>query len=445
MTASRMIGVKPESEDTLAAIATFERGRDPALLARKYAAMRQSPFAFMRGTCHLFYATLASAPEFSSASMLDGAPRTWLSGDLHVENFGTYKGDNRLTYFDITDFDESALGPVILDIARLLSSILAGGSEWGLNADDALALARKAQVAYATELASGKASWIERENARGVLKRLFAQVAGRSRTELLDRFTVRKAKHRRLVIDDKHALSIPEEQRTNVERMIAAVGVAARDEAYFAPIDVAQRVSGIGSLGTPRFIALVEGRGSPDRNVLLTIKAARRSSLAQMPRLVAGVQPEWPSEAARIANVQRHCSAVPPAFLRTLEWNSDSYVVRELQPEDDRVRLRDWEKHPKKLGDAIITMAAVSAWMHLRGAAWRGSASVDELVSFAHDDQWAPVLMRCSQDASTRTEHQFQQFARAYDNRELDASADGTTDRITGGATTTTTTMPPSP
>ncbi|MGI8547928.1 MAG: DUF2252 domain-containing protein [Gemmatimonadaceae bacterium] len=425
MPASSSIEINPESEDTIATITTFERGRDPALLARKYAAMRQSPFAFMRGACHLFYATLSSAPEFSPNFSLGGAPRTWLSGDLHVENFGTYKGDNRLTYFDVTDFDESVLGPVALDVIRLVSSILVGASEWGLNADDARTLAHKAQLAYAAELATGKTSWIERENARGVVKRLFAQVAGRSRTELLDRFTVRKAKHRRLVIDDKHTLAITEEQRSNVERMVAAVGVAAHDEAYFAPIDVAQRVSGIGSLGTPRFIALVEGRGSPDRNVLLTVKSARRSSLAQLPRLVPGVQPEWPSEAGRIDSVQRHCSAVPPAFLRTLEWNDDSYVLRELQPEDDRVRLRDWEKHPKKLSDAIITMAAVSAWMHLRGAAWRGSASVDELVAFAHDDRWAPDLMRCAGDASVRTENQFRQFARAYDTGGMDAPTGG--------------------
>lgn len=431
-----MTGIKLQPEDILASIAKAERGRDPALMTRKYAAMRQSQFAFMRGTCHLFYAMLGSAPEISPDFSLDGAPRTWLSGDLHVENFGTYKGDNRLTYFDVTDFDESALGSVALDVVRFLSSILVGASEWGLNADDARALAQKAQLAYAAELASGKASWIERENARGMVKRLFAQVAGRSRTELLDRFTVRKARHRRLVIDNKHALSITEAERASVERMVAAIGAAARDEAYFAPIDVAQRVSGIGSLGTPRFIALVEGRGSPDRNVLLTIKAARRSSLAQLSRLVPGPQPEWPSEAARIATVQRHCSAVPPAFLRTLEWNADSYVVRELQPEDDRVRLRDWEKHPKKLGDAIITMAVVCAWMHLRGAAWRGSASVDEIVAFAHDDRWPSSLMHCAQSASARTELQFQQFARAYDNGELDP---------TTGSGTGVTSTPPSP
>ncbi|MGI8509634.1 MAG: DUF2252 domain-containing protein [Gemmatimonadaceae bacterium] len=396
---------------TLSAIAAFDHGREPALLARKYALMRQSMFAFMRGTCHLFYATLPSIPR------LDRAPSTWLSGDLHVENFGTYKGDNRLTYFDVTDFDESALAPVTLDLGRFLASILLGASDWNLDPADAQMLARKALVAYTVELASGKASWIERENARGVVKRLLAQVAGRSRTELLDHFTVRKGKRRRLLVDDKHTLSITDSERVRVEQMIAAVGAAVHDQEYFSAIDVARRASGVGSLGIPRFIALVEGRGSPDRNVLLTIKAARPSSLSAAD--LSAVQPEWPSEAARIASVQRQCSAVGPAFLQTLDWEGESYVLRELQLVNDRVNLRDWEKHPKKLGDAIMTMAAVSAWMHLRGCAWRGAASIDELTAFAREDDWAPAMMQCAQDAAHATEQQYVEFVSAYDNGDL--------------------------
>lgn len=405
-----MTNLDTPANDTFAAITAFDRGRDPALLTRKYAAMRQSPFAFMRGTCHLFYAT------WPRIATLDCAPQAWLSGDLHVENFGTYKGDNRLTYFDVTDFDETVLAPLTWDVGRFLSSILVGSTEWGLALDDASSLARKALVTYATELSSGKASWIERESARGVVKRLFAQVAGRSRTEVLDRFSTRKGKRRRLVIDDKHTLAVTDEERTAVSRMIAVIGAAARDEAYFSVVDVGRRLAGIGSLGIPRYIALIEGRGSPDRNVLLTIKAARPSSLTH---LVPGPQPEWASEAARIERVQRHCSAMPPAFLKTLEWEGESYVVRELQPVDDRVRLGGWEKHPKKLGDAIVTMAAVSAWMHLRGGAWNGSASVDQLSAFARRDDWATALMQCVHEAHQRTEHQFRQFAEAYDRGDF--------------------------
>jgi uncharacterized protein (DUF2252 family) len=99
--------------DIAAEITAFNMGRDPERLNMKYRLMRASPFAFLRGTCHLFYKRL------QAGGVLVQAPATWISGDLHVENFGSYKGDNRLVYFDINDFDESCLAPSLFEIVRL--------------------------------------------------------------------------------------------------------------------------------------------------------------------------------------------------------------------------------------------------------------------------------------------------------------------------------------
>lgn len=52
-------------------------GRDPERLARKYRAMRASPFVFLRGTCALFYARLPSGGIFKAA------PKVWACGDMH--------------------------------------------------------------------------------------------------------------------------------------------------------------------------------------------------------------------------------------------------------------------------------------------------------------------------------------------------------------------------
>jgi uncharacterized protein (DUF2252 family) len=73
--------------------------------------MRASPFAFLRGSCHLFYDRLPRGGIFRSS------PLAWSCGDLHLENFGSFKGDNRLVYFDINDFDESALAPASWDLS----------------------------------------------------------------------------------------------------------------------------------------------------------------------------------------------------------------------------------------------------------------------------------------------------------------------------------------
>ena len=71
-------------------ILAFNAGRDLDTLGLKYRAMRTGPFAFLRGTCHLFYQLLPRQGIFKSA------PLAWICGDLHLQNFGSYKADNRL-------------------------------------------------------------------------------------------------------------------------------------------------------------------------------------------------------------------------------------------------------------------------------------------------------------------------------------------------------------
>jgi uncharacterized protein (DUF2252 family) len=392
--------------DPSKSIVAANQGSSPDLASRKYAAMRQTPFSFMRGACQLFYSSLPDVVTLS------GAPPAWLAGDLHVENFGTYKGDNRLTYFDVTDFDETALGPLTLDLVRFLASIRIGAAEWGVSDEDSEALIERSLVAYSTELALGKPSWIERESARGTIKRLFAQVAGRSRSELLGRYTTRKGKRRRFVIDGRHLLPATADEREGVEQMIGAIGAAARDTEYFRVVDVARRIAGIGSIAFPRYVVLVEGRGSPDRNVLLDTKLAHPSAIAT---LRAG-QPVWQDDAARIVAVQRHSVVVAPAFLFSAEWNGKSFCVREMQPQEDRVRLHDWEKQPKKISEAIVSMASVAAWLHLRGGGWLGSAPIEQLSAFGRETSWRGAVLQLARDAADRTRQQYSEFSQAYDD-----------------------------
>src|ERR1039457_3074817 len=98
-------------------IVKFNKYIDPEMLKLKYAAIRESPFRFFRGTCHLYY------EDIPKKSFILKSPKSWICGDLHLENFGSFKGDNRLAYFDMNDFDESILGPCLLDVTRLCTSI----------------------------------------------------------------------------------------------------------------------------------------------------------------------------------------------------------------------------------------------------------------------------------------------------------------------------------
>ena len=101
----------------LSRIKKYHRGREPERLAIKYQKLAVDPFAFFRGTPNLFYEDWQSG----SAAALK-TPLVWLCGDLHLENFGSYRGDNRCTYFDVNDFDECLLSPVSLERNRINDS-----------------------------------------------------------------------------------------------------------------------------------------------------------------------------------------------------------------------------------------------------------------------------------------------------------------------------------
>ncbi|MEJ0083778.1 MAG: DUF2252 family protein [Puia sp.] len=89
-------------------IELFNKGRIPDMLRVKYNLMEGDAFRFFRGTNHLFFEDLASH------NPLPPSPISWLCGDLHLENFGSFKGDNRLVYFDVNDFDDALLGPLFM-------------------------------------------------------------------------------------------------------------------------------------------------------------------------------------------------------------------------------------------------------------------------------------------------------------------------------------------
>ncbi len=76
-------------KDVTKRITAFNESKLPEMRPLKYRLMLENAFRFFRGTCHLFYEDLAaSAKEFPSA------PSGWICGDLHLENFGSYRSDN---------------------------------------------------------------------------------------------------------------------------------------------------------------------------------------------------------------------------------------------------------------------------------------------------------------------------------------------------------------
>jgi len=396
--------------DVARSIRDFNRGRDPERLALKYARMRLDAFVFLRGACHLFYARLPAERS------LDRSPAVWACGDLHLENFGSYKGDNRLAYFDINDFDEAALAPCGRDLVRFLASVRLGMIELHLDRPETDRLCQVFLDSYADALATGKARWIERETSEGLIRELLDTVSHRCRPELLDSRTGKKRGQRRLLVDGSKALPVSERQRDKVTAFMAGFAERQPHPGFYRVLDVARRIAGTGSLGLERYVILVEGRGSPDGNFLLDLKRAAPSSL--LPGLQLR-QPLWESEAHRVVAIQRRVQAVSMAFLQPVRMGRKDYILRALQPAEDRVALDHRHHRLDRLEAVMRSMGGIVAWGHLRGSGRDGSAIADELIEYGSGSKWRRRLQQLAEHCAGQVRADWQTFAAAYDDGDF--------------------------
>ncbi|TLY50181.1 MAG: DUF2252 domain-containing protein [Gammaproteobacteria bacterium] len=392
----------------------YNAGRDPQLLQRKYARLATDPFVFLRGTCHLFYA------DWHGGRRLDTAPRAWICGDLHLENFGSYKGDNRLAYFDLNDFDEAALAPCTWEIARVLVSLHVAARSLGLGLREARALSRCFLDHYAAALASDKPRWIERSLARGMIGALLSQVELRRRRDFLDQRTQRDGKLRRLLIDSEKLIALHKDEREQLLAWFEKFAATQPDPKLYRPLDAAVRVAGTGSLGLTRYAILVRGAGSPHGNLILDMKIAVESAAASR---LARAQPTWPDEATRIVTVQQRAQAIAPAFLTPVHYAGRDFVLKELQPSQDRLDLQSVEGALKPLSGAISAMGQLVAWSALRGSARQGAANADELVEFARVRTWLRPLIEYAEDYARQVGADWREFRSAWQDEHKTAPA----------------------
>ena len=388
-------------------IRRFNAGRDRERLALKYRAMRTNAFAFLRGTCHLFYENLPQA------SLLRSAPLTWICGDLHLENFGSYKGDNRLVYFDLNDFDEAVLAPCTWDLVRVVTSILVAAKSIKLGKVEARTLARRFVDAYVAAIEDGKARWVERETAQGMVRKLLDGLRLRKRKDFLDSRTLRARGRRRIRIDGKHALPVSAGEPARIKRFMREFASRQPNPKFFRVLDVARRIAGTGSLGIERYALLVEGRGSPDDNYLLDLKQALPSSLVPWLRWK---QPKWQNEAQRVVTLQRRLQAVPMAFLGPVVMDATPYVLRGLQPVEDRVALNTWKGDLALLEQTLVTMAHLTAWSQLRSSGLEGSATADELIAYWGKRKRRDKMLALALECGRQTEQDWRAYCAAFDS-----------------------------
>jgi len=91
----------------------------PADLKRKAALMRKGPFPFLRATFYRWAQVFPQVcPDLMKAHEVLGV------GDLHIENFGTWRDSEGRLIWGVSDFDEACYLPYTADLTRLATSAM---------------------------------------------------------------------------------------------------------------------------------------------------------------------------------------------------------------------------------------------------------------------------------------------------------------------------------
>ena len=259
---------------------------------------------------------------------------------------------------------------------------------------------------YRNLLSGGKAYAIQEETSPSLIVSFFEMAKREKERDMIkDRVD---AKHERLKIMPGKTMPLEGAQRTEI---LQIVNEFLRDRfGYLEVRDVAFRIAGTGSLGVKRYVLLTYD-DRKDKWRLLDIKESHPSSLAPYLRVP---QPPWSSAANRIASVQSMMQYALPRFMGTLTVSGETYVLKQLQPSNQKFDYRLCDGKIKNVETVMVVMAEALASAQLRSASRKGSASVEELMTYAIDKSWTTSLLESAFEYTSVMKKYYLEYARLY-------------------------------
>jgi hypothetical protein len=266
-------------------------------LRRKHREMSEDPFSFLRAT---FYRWAQVWPQLCTD--LTAAPKVLGVGDLHVENFGTWRdGEGRLIW-GINDFDEATTLPYTNDLVRLCTSALIAINEARLDTPAPRAC-NSVLEGYTAALREGGEPVVLAERNRWL------------RDLAMGRLKEQRAYWERL-------LKLSRTQVPPTPREMSFLKQAMPEK--HLPFRVAHRQAGLGSLGRQRYTALAHWRGG-------TIAREAKALTTSAWWWSTGKSP--PIQYAQI--ISRAVRVADP-FLQV----HDGWIVRRLAPDCSRIEMK---------------------------------------------------------------------------------------------------------
>jgi uncharacterized protein (DUF2252 family) len=367
---------RPSSDrpDPVALLQEQATTRIAELVPVRYGRMSASPFAFYRGAALPMAADLATVPV--------SGIRTQLCGDAHLSNFGMFASPERDLEFDVTDFDETLVGPWEWDVLRLAASLVVASRLRGFDEHKAQRAVRTAVGAYGDRIQGYAAMraidvYYAKVDAAGILDFVHA----RARPYL--RSTIKSAAHHDALHELPKITAVAGGQRRIVDRppvIIHPKGLTIRlaDDTVaryrdslqedrrvlldrYRLVDSAMKVVGVGSVGLGAYVALLEGAGDEDP-LFLQVKEAEASVLERF------LEPSpYPSHGERIVTGQRRLQSTSDILLGwTIGEQGRHLYVRQLQDDKGSAVVE------AMTDDDLVTWGELCGWALARGHARSG-------------------------------------------------------------------------
>ena len=326
--------------DPIGLLTTADRGRVRELLPIRYGRMAASPFGFLRGSAPVMAHDLAGTPSTGL--------RVQLVGDAHLSNFGLFATPERDRVFDANDFDETLAGPWEWDVKRLVTSVSVVGRQGGFPPHRVQPAAAAAVRAYRQRMRSyARQRYLDVWYTHLDLQEATAEV-GRAATRLLARelpeATLRTGFHAfphlahagrggarirdippllRHYRDPEEEAAVRDVFRAYRERL----GPEHRPLFdRYRLVDVAQKVVGVGSVGTRCAVGLFLADDDVPEPLFLQVKEA----LPSVYEPYVGPSP-YANHAERVVVGQRLVQEASDIFLGWSSAGSHDFYVRQLR------------------------------------------------------------------------------------------------------------------
>jgi uncharacterized protein (DUF2252 family) len=363
--------------DPLDLLQAQDETRIPELVPIRYGRMLASPFAFLRGSAVVMARDLAATPATGLTVQA--------CGDAHLSNFGAYATPERTLVFDLNDFDETLSAPWEWDLKRLAASVVVAGRTNGFRAKecaDASAAAvrsyRERIAAYAplghlkvwySQISAEEIAADLRSADRKAFQRGTRKATQRDHLQALAKMT--SVVDGNIRIADDPPLIVHHSDEVVGERVPAfanAYRSSIRDDLRellkrYHFVDFAQKVVGVGSVGTRCYIVLLQGNG-PDDPLFLQIKQAFPSVLEPY----AG-KSQYNNHGQRVVRGQQYTQAASDIFLGWGRANDIDLYVRQLR--DMKASLDVTIMAPSRLA----VYAGLCGWALARAHARSGDAA----------------------------------------------------------------------